>query len=582
MERKFTNEMQVETHLHTNASLADGAQSFETALKTAAERGLRAIAITNHGNAADLVHAWHYLEEHPMDIRLLFGVEAYIRKVENLYGEANKEKNHRQHLILLARTNEGYQNFCRFISDTERNLEEGMMKKTYPVGTIEMLEKHFAGKDGVICSTACFGGPLAYELLYNSRIDKEIGKIKGRIERSMEGLGSEYTAAKERVNSVNEKVAAIEKEIEDLTPIAKKVFKEAKALVKAEKDPEIKERLQEELDIEIIQSKEAKERIKELKDKKKALNASVSADKKYLTSKKASATKVEENEALIKRLESNKRTEEEMYENAKEVARKYMSIFGRENFYIELMYHGWEAEAYIAPKLVAIAKELDLKTIATNDVHMARKEDFKTREYIRNIDSLKGDYRPLEKEDEELYIKTAEEKYEILCKVIDENDAYEAIVNTGEMVDRIEFSRIDSFGKHYPSFKNADESLKKLAENGYTIAELEDGRKIEIKTTRGGIKSRYGEKWNKDLQARFEYEIGIISQMGFSSYFLFIADVICKCKHLYGTPIGPGRGSGAGSIVCYLTEITELEPIELNLLFERFLNPSRVSMPKQI
>ena len=75
--------------------------------------------------------------------------------------------------------------------------------------------------------------------------------------------------------------------------------------------------------------------------------------------------------------------------------------------------------------------------------------------------------------------------------------------------------------------------------------------------------------------------MGIISQMGFSSYFLYIADVICKCKHLYGTPIGPGRGSGAGSIVCYLTTITELEPISLNLLFERFLNPSRVSMPKQ-
>ncbi len=577
MERKFTKEMQVETHFHTNASLSDGAQSFEQGLETAKERGLRAIAITNHGNAADLIHAWHFLQEHPMDIQLLFGVESYIAKNQNLYATEGKEKTVRQHLILLARTNEGYQDFCRFISDTERNKDN----KDFPVGTKEMLQKHFAGKDGVICSTACFAGPIAYELLYNNKINHEIDKIKGRIERSVEALGDEYNRAKAHVSEVEVKIDTLQKEIESLTPIAKKKFSDAKKIIKAEKDPKTKERLQEELDVEIVQSKEAKDRIKEIKDEIKALKSSISDDKKYLTSKKNSIATIQANEEAIRVLESQKRTEEEMYENAKKEAQSYIDIFGQDNFYIELMYHGWAEEAYIAPKLVSIAKELGVKTIATNDVHMAKKSDFKTREYIRNIAGIseKREYQTLSKEDEELYIKTAEEKYEMLCKVIDENDAYEAIVNTGNMVDRVEFFNVDAFGKHYPSFKHADESLKELAIKGSVVAELEDGRTIEIKTARGGINTRYGTKWTDELQKRFEYEMSIISQMGFSSYFLYIADVICKCKHLYGTPIGPGRGSGAGSIVCYLTTITELEPISLNLLFERFLNPSRVSMP---
>ena len=578
--REFTQKMQVETHLHTNASLSDGAQSFEEALNTAEERGFKAIAITNHGNAADLIHAWHYLDEHPMNVRLLFGVEAYIGKNQNLYGMEDSEKIVRQHLVLLPRTNAGYQDFCRFISDTERNIDE----KGFPVGTFEMLQKHFGNKDGVICSSACFAGPIAYELLYNRKIDKEIKKIQGRIDRSLELLGEDYVKSSAIVTEVEAKIEEKTKEIESLTVISKKTFKEAKAIIKAEKDPEVREHLQEELDIEIIQTKDAKEQVKALKDEVKALKEQIRDDKKFLSSKKNSVTTIENNQAAIKVLESQKRTEAEMYENAKEEARKYAEIFGYDNFYIELMYHGWEEEAYIAPMLVLIAKELGLKTIATNDVHMAHDYDFKKREYVRNIDSIssKRDYRPLDESDRELYLKTAEEKYNMLCQVIDESDAYEAIVNSGVMVDRIEFSDISAFGKHYPSFNHADESLRELAETGHTVAELKDGRTIEIQTARGGINARYGSKWSEALQERLDYEMKIISQMGFSSYFLFIADVLCKCKHLYGTPIGPGRGSGAGSIVCYLTTITELEPIELNLLFERFLNPSRVSMPKHI
>lgn len=582
MKREFTKNMQVETHLHTNASLSDGAMSFTEALKVAKERGLRAIAITNHGNAADLIHAWHWMkEEHFDDVQLIFGIEAYIEKKQSFLDDSD-EKTVRQHLILLVRTKEGYQNFCRFISDTERNKDS----KGFPVATMEMLQKHFGGKDGIICTSACFAGPISYELLYNRKIDREISKIQNRINRSMNLLGDTYNDTKRHVNDVQAQIAEIDAKINELTPTATKKFAAAKRAIK-KAEAETQKALEAELEIEMLRTEEAKESVAKLKDTKKTLNASIRDDKKYLTSKKNSVATIEANVVLIRQLEASKRTECEMYENAKKVAKQYQAIFGAENFYIELQYHGYEEEKVINPSLVKIAHEIGAKISAANDAHMARPDDFKTREYIRNVAGIsqKREYATLAEADKELYIKTAEEKYEFLCQTIDEDEAYTAIVNSGEMVDRIEFSDIEIFGKHYPSFKHADDSLRNLAKNGFTVAELEDGRKIEIKTTRGGIKNRYGAKWDDSLEDRFDYEMSIISKMGFSSYFLYIADVICKCKALYGTsarpgtPIGPGRGSGAGSIICYLSTITELEPISLNLLFERFLNPNRVSMP---
>lgn len=577
MERQFTKDMQVEMHLHTNASLSDGAMSFKKALNVALEKGLKAIAITNHGNTADLVYAYHYLKENHLDINLVFGIETYLINKENLYKIPEKEHNMREHLVLLVKTNEGYQDFCRFISDTERNKDD----KGYAVSDVDLLKKHFKGKNGVICQTGCITGPIASEFLYNTKIDREIEKIKKRINRSLSNLGDEYINAYKKVEEVENQIKEIDNEIDRLIPISKKTFKDAKSVIKKETDEKVKAKLQEELDIEMIQKDEAKNKIKELKDYKKEIKKSISVEKKYLTGKKNSIETLNNNKKSLELLENNKRNDDEMYEKAKAKAKILLDIFGKENLYIELMYHGLDEEKIVMPKLVKLAKELKLKTVVTNDVHMAYKEDFKSREYIKNIDAIskKMNYRFLTEADKELYIKTAEEKYEKLCEILEENDVYDALKNTGEMINTITFRGIDSFGKHYPSFKDADETLRRFAREGYVTAYLKDGRTVEIKTKRGGIANRYKDKWDEKYEERFNYEMKIISEMGFSSYFLYIADVICKCKHLYGTPIGPGRGSGAGSIICYLTTITEIDPIKQNLLFERFLNPNRVSMP---
>jgi len=253
---------------------------------------------------------------------------------------------------------------------------------------------------------------------------------------------------------------------------------------------------------------------------------------------------------------------------------------------------------------------------------MARKEDAQLLEWVRNMNRLeKGEYQPMQKGDTELYYKTGDELAASLLQVFPEEVVNRAMANidvvcekcnlelprtkkvkpqkierTDGMTDEEynelvakEQERVDAINadvlknQHYPEFVDADKHLRELALTGSTkgVTTLDGTATLDIEFKRGGIQGRYGDEWNDDLQKRFDYEMSVISEMGFSSYFLFIADVICACKNLDEyMHIGPGRGSGAGSIVCYMSGITELDPIKYNLLFERFLNPERASMPK--
>lgn len=577
----ITENMQVELHVHTTASLSDGVQTYKDAINEAIRKGIKSIAITNHGTAADIIDALIYADK--KNFHLIVGIESYIAKSENLYDDEEKEDVIRQHLILLVKDVVGYQAFCRYITDTNRNIDS----TGRAVGTIEMLKKHFgpgsAGHGHVIGTSACFAGPLANTLLFNERVKKELTKINARIARSEETLGPEYADAKKKVAEVTEIISKNLAEIEKLTPEATKKFSEAKKAIKAEKDDDKKEQLQLALDIEMLKSKDAKDKIIDLKEINKKLNVSISAEKKLLTSAKGKEATIAANKALAEKLASKLKSKEELYAECIETAREYAAIFGYDDFYGEVQYHGWETEAYVYPLIFKVSREIGIKVIATNDVHMTSKDDLRKRELAINLIGIskKYPYRNVEKGDAELYLKDANEKFEFLKQILSEEDALLALATAGDIANECTFNlkELESLGKHYPSYVNATTKLRELAETGYTKAYLEDGRFVEIEYERGGIKARYGETWNEKHRSTFEYELGIIDKMGFSSYFLYIADVICKCKKLYGTPIGPGRGSGVGSIVCYLAGITELEPTSLDLLFERFLNPERVSMP---
>ena len=240
-----------------------------------------------------------------------------------------------------------------------------------------------------------------------------------------------------------------------------------------------------------------------------------------------------------------------------EVIKFYIDTFGRDNYFIELQNHRLPEEASVRPVLADLAKEYGLGLVATNDFHYVRKEDAASQEIKLCISTGKtlDDPEHFHFANDEFYCKSGEEMRSVL-------GGYEgAIENTARIAERCNVTF--TFGEHklpafdVPEGETAKTYLRKLCEKA--------------------IPERYGQKV-PEVMNRLNYELGIIDRMGFSDYFLIVMDFIHFAK-THGIPIGPGRGSAAGSIVSYLLHITELDPLEFDLLFERFLNPERVSMP---
>ena len=253
------------------------------------------------------------------------------------------------------------------------------------------------------------------------------------------------------------------------------------------------------------------------------------------------------------------------YAAAKEYALKLKSIFGKENFYIELQNHGIAEQVQLIPSLVSLAEECDLGLVATNDCHYLRRKDSETQAILMCIqtNNVITDGRPLGFETDEFYYKTTEEMTMLFGKYTG------AIKNTVKIADMCNFEfSFDS--TKLPSFPtplgvSASEHLRKLTFAGF-----------EKRINNAHISFERHTK--EEYLERIEYELGVIDSMGYSDYFLIVEDYVnyAKSKKI---PVGPGRGSGAGSLVAYLIGITDVDSIEFDLFFERFLNPERVSMP---
>ena len=245
-------------------------------------------------------------------------------------------------------------------------------------------------------------------------------------------------------------------------------------------------------------------------------------------------------------------------DEAEEIANWHKKVFG-DDYYIEIQNNGLKEQVLANQRLVQLARKLDIPLVATNDAHYLKKEDAYNHEVLLCIQTGKRmtDEDRMRFDTDELYIKSPEE-------MIDYFKAFpDAIENTVKIAEEcnIEFE----FGhtilpnydvpKEYPTHYDF---LKKLCDDG--------------------IKERYGENPTQDILDRAEYEIGIIKKMGYVDYYLIVWDFIHYAKS-HGIPVGPGRGSGAGSILAYAIGITDIDPMKYNLLFERFLNPERISMP---
>ena len=254
-------------------------------------------------------------------------------------------------------------------------------------------------------------------------------------------------------------------------------------------------------------------------------------------------------------------------EAAKQTALKYAKVFGKDNFYIELQDHGTEDTRRLMPMLVQLSKECNLPMVATNDCHYLRKRDSEMQQVLMCIQTnttVDSDNKPSFDTDD-YYIKTTSEMKMIYS-------AYEgAIENTVKIADmcnlELEFENVYLPKFPCPESKTAEQYLRELTFAG-----------LERRVARGHIV--YGESNNSEsvYRERIEYELSVIGSMGYADYFLIVQDYVGFAKRA-GIPVGPGRGSGAGSLVAYLLGITEIDSIKFDLLFERFLNPERVSMP---
>ena len=246
-----------------------------------------------------------------------------------------------------------------------------------------------------------------------------------------------------------------------------------------------------------------------------------------------------------------------MYKEAKEKALEYESIFGKGNFFLELQDHGIPEQRYVNQQLLKMSDETGIELVCTNDVHYTFAEDEKPHDILLCIQTGKklADEDRMRYVGGQYYVKSKEEMEQLFPY------ALQAIENTQRIADRcdveIEFgvTKLPKFDvpKEYTSW----EYLNKLCFEG--------------------LNKRYGEK-AEELKERLDYELGVIKRMGYVDYFLIVWDFIRYAKD-NGIAVGPGRGSAAGSIVSYCLEITNIDPIKYSLLFERFLNPERVSMP---
>ncbi|HVV29944.1 MAG TPA: DNA polymerase III subunit alpha [Mycobacteriales bacterium] len=246
------------------------------------------------------------------------------------------------------------------------------------------------------------------------------------------------------------------------------------------------------------------------------------------------------------------------YPEAKRIAGELADIFGRDNFYVELMSHGIDIEERTFPGLLQIARELKLPTVATNDLHYTTREQAASHEVLLCVQtgSTLADPGRFRFEAEEFYLKSPAEMRRLFAEHPEACDA------TLDIAERVDFD---------------------WTTDGYLLPQfpLPEGHTEESwfrEVLERGLRRRYADNVPDDVRAQAEYEAGVIIQMGFPSYFLIVADLVEYAKS-HGIRVGPGRGSAAGCLVAYALGITELDPLRYGLVFERFLNPERISMP---
>lgn len=550
-------------HNHTEHSVRDSAMSLKRLYDRAQELGAPAIALTDHGILTGILDFMKMGKEY--GIKPIPGMEAYFIP-DGKHDIGMKPR----HLILMAKDLQGYQAICRAAYKSYQYISHN-----FPCMDMEILRDTFGpGTDGyghVIATSACVNGVLAKILLEDADIEKSTARLLNQ-QAKYHPMDNEVNDAVFEEQSMADEIDALIKRRDELMEASKINLTGLKRKLKATKsDAPDYDAVQKEFDDATEAKANAKAELDEIKKTIAAKKKAKSAYSKSIAPMKQSVDRWLAVQEKIDEVLATKQGDEALYAKAKATLETLVEIFGKENFFVELQYHHVSDEKKVMPLLAQMADEAGVDVVAANDAHYATKnyEDVRARTLVAAMRFNK----PIEEDVEgfgELYMRDDEELENALSQVVDLRTAMNAVKNVGKIVDACNVEL--SHENHYPVFpsengETASERLRRLAEEG--------------------ISKRYpGSTWTPEYEKRMNYELGVIDKMGYSDYLCIVQDYLdygrklgYDCPEGVGYTIGPGRGSAAGSIVCYLTGITSVDPMRYGLLFERFLNPERVSMP---
>ena len=548
-------------HTHTDNSIQDSALSPTQLVQKAAEYGAPAVVLTDHGTLTGVYEFMRAAEE--AGIKGIPGVEAYIQE-----DDATVYK--RSHMVLIPTDYTGYRAIAKAVTASNNRLFRGT-----PCMDLNILQQYFGeaatGHGHVIATSACIGGILSRIMLMDRDMEQEIQKLKAKLKEYSDPDDPGYLAKKRGLFEISDELQVLMKERDRLAKLAGRKF-QAKERALSSLSGDMLVQAQQNLKLEKDETARAGQRLA-------AIKAEIAEKRKKETACRQECRALEqthpqwrETQEKINRLESMLQGKTELYHEMKRMAAKLESIFGKGNFYFELQYHGIPDEEYVMPLLAKAADELRMPTVACNDVHYADR----TTECIRGrqiVQALRfGRWMEPQPGDTEYYIKSDEELSAKLSEILPGENVRRAMEGIGSIVARCDV--VFPTESHLPKFKggipgeSTKARLRRLAEEGISWRYPTPG------------------EFTDAYQQRMEYELEVIEKLGYSDYLCIVQDFLEYGRRLgldnpekVGLTVGPGRGSALGSLVCYLVGITSIDPMKYGLLFERFLNTERVSMP---
>ena len=574
-------------HVHPGGTPNDAVAPEKDYVDAAKAAGYRVMTATEHGGFTPMQTLFNCTAGMD-DFRIVYGVEAYIEippfSIDEKVG----------HMILLACNEKGKHAIDRLVSN---GIERRVGNATMLVVTYDMLVNDPDVKGNVLATSACVSGAPAMALLVNDFTEELIRREEARlgectedgVKKCMSSSDPEYLAAVKAHEANIERVRRFDEAIKgEDTKAARRVLTKARTQVKT------RIKAGEATDADLAEAEcrieEFDANIDRLKAELEAFRGEFRVTQSRLTTLNKKRERYDEIKARVDGLKARLIPEDAKQSNAEKEMLRYADIFGRENYYVELQYHGLAIEREVYPVLARLAKKNGLKVIASNDVHVPynRESDLTMREVARVLRFRKKDDKEHRAADREMYLKTPDELARALLKILPEDIVDEAMLNLNEIEEKCTYVPVSE--KHYPKF-------------------CEDAPDVLVKEAKAGINWRFpdGEGWDDEHEQRLYYELDTINKMGFADYLLIVKDFIeygriigvvpekelhlvpltiegareyvAVHKYRTGIGIGPGRGSGGGSLVLYLLGITSIDPLKFNLIFERFLNPERITMP---